>query len=50
MDVKIILKFHLQQKHAKIFHQAFKLSSFKIIENQHDVYRGSDRVKEFCIL
>ena len=26
----------------------FYISSFKIIENKHDVYRGKDCIKKFC--
>ena len=43
MDIKIILKFHLQQKQENTL--GFSMStmpSFKSIENNHDVYRGKD--------
>ena len=34
-----------------MFHQVFSMSttsSFKSIENKHDVYRGKDCMKNFC--
>ena len=51
IDVKIILKNHLQQKWVNIFHKGFSvstISSFKAIESKHDVYRGKDCMKKFC--
>ena len=51
MGVKIILKIDLQQKEVNIFFQGFSMStisSFRSIENKHDVYRGKDCMKKFC--
>ena len=51
MGAEIILKIHLTQKYAQIFHQKFSMStisSFRSIENKHDVYRGKDCIKKFC--
>ena len=48
MDVKIILKNHLQEKWVNIFHKGFSVSitsSFKAIK--HGVYRGKDYMKKF---
>ena len=52
MSVKIILKNHLQKisKKSKHIHLGFSMStisSFKSIENKHDVYRGKDCMKSF---
>ena len=53
MDVKIILKIHLQQKQASGFFipSGFSMStipSFRSAENKHDVYRGKGYMKKFC--
>ena len=50
-DVKIILKISLYQKEGKHIPTGFSMStisSFKSIENKHDVYRGKDCMKKFC--
>ena len=49
MDVKIIMKNHLQQKTANIFHQVFQYLLnivIKEIENKHNVYRGKYCMKK----
>ena len=45
----MVLKIHLHQKQANIFHQVSisTISSFKNIENKHDVYIGKDCIKKF---
>ena len=50
MDVKIILKVHLQQKQVYHIPSGFSMStiSFKSIENKPDVYRSKDSIKKFC--
>ena len=54
MDVKIILKIHLQQNQVKIFHKLFSvctISSFKSIENNEyrdNVHKGKNFMKKFC--
>ena len=35
-------------KHVPSGFSMFTISSFKRIENKHDVYRGKDRIKIFC--
>ena len=35
-------------KHVPSGFSMSTISSFKRIENKHDVYRGKDRVKKFC--
>ena len=44
MDVKIILKIQSQQ--TSVFSMS-AISSFKNIENKHDVYKGEDCMKNF---
>ena len=46
MDVRIILKIHLQ--HIPSGFSMSTISSFRSIENKHDVYRGKDCIKKFC--
>ena len=49
MDAKIILKIRLQQMQANVLHQAFSMyiiSSFKSVENSHDLYRDEDCMKK----
>ena len=46
MDVKIILKIHLQ--HIPSGFSMSTISSFRSIENKHDVYRGRDCMIKFC--
>ena len=51
MNAKIILKIHPQQKQAILFHRVFSMStisSFRSIENKHDVYRGNYCMNIFC--
>ena len=51
MDVKIILKIHLQQKVSEHIPSGFsmsRISSFRSISNKYDVYRGKDCLKNFC--
>ena len=40
MDTKISLKNHLQQSST--------ISSFKVIKDKHNEYRGEDFMKKFC--
>ena len=50
MDVKIILKF-IHNKSSEHILSGFSMStisSFRSIENKHDVYRGKDWLKMFC--
>ena len=46
MDVKIILANHLQ--HIPSGFSLSTISSFNVIENEHDMYRGKDSMKRFC--
>ena len=46
MDVKIILANHLQ--HIPSGSSLSTISSFNVIENEHDMYRGKDSMKRFC--
>ena len=51
MDVRIILEIYSKQKVSKHIPTDFpmsKISSFKNIENNHDVYRDKDCMKQFC--
>ena len=46
INVKIILKIHLQQKWVNIFYKVFqRLQNHHL---KHDVYRGKDCMKKFC--
>ena len=47
MDVKTILKDHLWQNYPSGFSMSV-ISSFKDIENKHDVYRGKDCMGKVC--
>ena len=50
MDVKVILKF-IHKKSKPTYLSGFSMSiisSFRSIENEHDVYRGKDCMKKFC--
>ena len=49
MDVKIMLKIHSQQ--SEYIPSGFSVptaSSFKSIENKHDIYKGKDYTKKLC--
>ena len=51
MDVKIILKIHLTTRVSEHIPSGFSkstISSFRSIENNHDVCRGKDCMKKFC--
>ena len=49
MDVKNNLENSSATKLGEhILFSIFKISSFKSIENKHDVYRGKDCMKKFC--
>ena len=51
MDVKRILKISSRTKIGEYIPSGFSMStisSFKTIENKHDVYRGKDCMKTFC--
>ena len=48
MDVKIILKICLLSKHIPSGFSVSAISSFRSIENEHDIYSGKDCVKKFC--
>ena len=51
MDVRIILEIYSKQKVKKHIPTDFPMSkilSFKNIENNHDVYRDKDCMKQFC--
>ena len=53
MDVKTILRIHPQQKtkvheYLPLVFPISTISSYKSIENKHDVYRGNDCMKKFC--
>ena len=51
MDIKIVLKNYLQKNLGFYIRSGFLMSttsSFKTIENTHDVYRGKDFMKKFC--
>ena len=51
MDVKIILEINLQQKKSEHIPSVFAVStrsSFRNIENKHDVHRGKYCIKMFC--
>ena len=44
MDVTINMRIYPQQKYTKMYTK----SSFRIIENKHDLYRGNHCTKKFC--
>ena len=49
MDVKTILKIHLQEKLGEHISSGFSVSTispFKTIENKHNVYLGKDCMKK----
>ena len=46
MDVKIILANHLQ--HIPSGFSLSTISSFNVMKNKHDIYRGKDSMKKFC--
>ena len=49
MDVKNNLENSSATKLGEhILFSIFKISSFKSIENKHDLYRGKDCMKKFC--
>ena len=51
MDVKIILEILSTAKISEHIPSGFSMStisSFRSIENKHDVYRGKDCMKRFC--
>ena len=50
MDLKTILKIHVQQQQANILHQVFQCLQYHNLktENKHDVYSGKDGMKKFC--
>ena len=51
MDIKIFLKTQLQTKVGEPIPSDFSmstLSSFKSIENNHDIYRDIDSMKRLC--
>ena len=50
MDIKVILKYNLQQKVRKHIPSDLSMPailSFKSIENKHDVYRGKECMNKF---
>ena len=51
IDIKIILKIHLQPKIGEHISSGFSMSttsSFKSIENKHGIYKYKDFMKKFC--
>ena len=51
MDVKIIFKNSSTTKVSKHILSGFSMSaisSFRSIENKHDLYRSKDLIKQFC--
>ena len=39
----------VELNHEDIKKDSSKISSFRNIENKHDVYRGNDCIKKFCV-